>query len=167
MCLALLTRLLCVAGQVQVVGPVTPANLVGEWYKSKISTIDFVNPKTGGHASPSGDRLNVRFNADGTFKMGELIQSSLYSCTTSVFGYRIGTYQISNSTIDIRISSNTLTSKDNCHPQWNYEKHLSLGRTVYRAQLGRSQYGPVLILTNPQGKQEIYAREKGEGVLKN
>jgi hypothetical protein len=144
---------------------VQEADLIGEWYKSKMSTVDFVNPATGAHANPSGERLNVRFQSDGTFKLGWLKQSSLYNCSSTVFGYKVGAYTLSNSVITMQVKNNTLTSKDNCHPQWNYEKHPPLGTTSYQLRLGRSQYGPVLIMRGPDGKEEVYARETGKPLL--
>lgn len=152
--------------QVQVLDtPVTEADLVGEWYKSKMSTIDFVDPATGAHANPSGERLNVRFSRDGTFKLGWLLQSSLYNCSSTVFGYKVGTYSLVNSSVTIDIKTNTLTSKDTCHPRWNYEKHPPLITSTYGLHLGRSKYGPVLIMRGSDGKDTVYFRETGKPLL--
>jgi hypothetical protein len=56
-----------------------PSAVIGEWSKSKMSSVDFVDRSTGAHASPSGERLNVHFFPDGTYKLGWLLQSSLYN----------------------------------------------------------------------------------------
>src|ERR1043166_4724441 len=82
--------------------PGTAADLIGEWSKSHVSTVDFVDPSTGAHANPSGERLNVRFFADGAYKLGWLLQSSLYNCTSTVFGEKTGAYQIQGNAISMK-----------------------------------------------------------------
>ena len=129
------------APEVQLVPNTVAADLIGEWSKSKVSSIDFVDRSTGAHADPSGERLNVRFFPDGHYKLGRLLQSSLYSCTS------------------------TLTSKDTCHREWNYEKHPPLRQTTYEWRLARTKYGPALVMRGPNGKDVIYMRENGRGLL--
>ncbi|HYY95138.1 MAG TPA: hypothetical protein VE713_11530 [Pyrinomonadaceae bacterium] len=132
-------------------GKADASELLGEWSQSEVSATDFVNPSTGAHADPSGERLNFRLFPDGTYKIGWMLQSSLYGCTSQVFAYRTGTY--------------TLTSKDNCHAEWNYEKHPPLGKMAYRWQMGETKYGPGLILLGSDGKRRAFVRETGKGLL--
>jgi hypothetical protein len=141
------------------------AALIGEWGKSRVSTLDFVNPGTGAHADPSGERLNVRFFPDGTYKLGWLRQSSLYSCSSRVFGYKVGAYQVSGSQITMQDRSSTLTSRDTCHPEWNYEKHPPLARSVYQWRLERTRFGLALVMRGTDGKETVYLRETGRPLL--
>lgn len=39
--------------------PGQAGELSGGWYKRKMPTVKFVNPATGTHAHPSGERLRV------------------------------------------------------------------------------------------------------------
>jgi len=110
----------------------TPADLIGEWSKSNVSTIDFVNPNTGAHGDPSGERFNVRFFSDGHYKLGWLLQSSLYSCTSTVFGLKNGRYTAEGNTLRMNDIDSVLTSKDTCHREWNYEKHPPLRHSTYQ-----------------------------------
>jgi hypothetical protein len=141
--------------------------LAGEWYLSHVSSIEYVNPNTGSHSGPSGERLVFRFYPDGQYKSGYLVQSSLYGCTMTVFGYKTGSYIIDGNRLTFTEKSYSLTSKDNCHAAWNYEKHPPLQQRTYRWRLARNQYGPVLVLTGADGKDAFYARETGKGVLGN
>jgi len=141
------------------------ADLIGEWSKSTVSNIDFVNPSTGSHADPSGERLNVRFFPDGHYKLGWLLQSSLYSCTSTVFGLKNGVYSVDGGALTMKDADSVLTSKDTCHREWNYEKHPPLRQSTYQWRFGRTRYGLVLILRGPDGKETIYARETGPGLL--
>jgi hypothetical protein len=143
----------------------SPADLIGEWSKSRISTVDFVNPNTGSHADPSGERLNVRFFPDGHYKLGWLLQSSLYSCSSSVFGLKTGVYAVQGNAITMKDTDSVLTSRDTCHREWNYEKHPPLRESTYQWRLGQTKYGLVLILHGLDGKDTVYARETGPGLL--
>jgi hypothetical protein len=140
-------------------GPVYLQDLVGEWHKSQVSTIDFVNRSTGVHAGPSEESLNVRFEADGTFKLGWLLQSTLSNCSSRVLGDQRGEFTLADSTIDLEVTSNTLIRTDSCHPEGNSETHPGLGRSSYHLQLGRMKHGVVLIMRGPTGKEEVYARD--------
>ncbi len=143
----------------------TSSDLIGEWSKSRISNVDFVNPSTGSHADPSGERLNVRFFPDGHYRLGWLLQSSLYNCTSTVFGDKTGMYQIQGDALTMKDTGSVLTSRDTCHREWNYEKHPPLAQSTYQWRLGRTKYGSVLILRGPDGKETVYARENGTGLL--
>ena len=167
--------LMMISLQAQTSGPwaidVTPvpssgaSDLIGEWSKSHISNIDYVNPSTGSHADPSGERLNIRFFPDGHYKLGWLFQSSLYSCSSTVFGLKTGTFSLEGSTLNLKDTESVLTSKDTCHREWNYEKHPPLRQSTYQWRLGRTKYGVVLNLRGPDGKDTVYARETGPGLL--
>lgn len=146
-------------------GKADASELLGEWSQSEVSTLDFVNPSTGAHADPSGERLNFRLFPDGAYKIGWMLQSSLYGCTSQVFAYRTGVYTLDGETLTFTDKTYTLTSKDNCHSEWNYEKHPPLGKMAYRWQMGETKYGPGLILLGSDGKRRAFVRERGKGLL--
>lgn len=142
-----------------------PAAVVGEWTKGHVSSVDFMNPNTGSHAAPSGERLNVRFFPDGHYKLGWLLQSSLYSCTSTVYGEKTGMYEVHGNALTMKDTASVLTSRDNCHREWNYEKHPPLAQTTYQWRLGQTQYGLALVMRGPDGKDTVYAREKEPGMF--
>jgi hypothetical protein len=165
---ALLLAVLTVAGgrsPVQAQDQQALSALIGEWSKSKVSSIDFVNRSTGAHSDPSGERLHVRFFPDGHYKLGWLLQSSLYNCTSSVYGEKVGIYQVRGDALSMKDTTSVLTSRDNCHPHWNYEKHPPLAETTYQLRFGQSKYGVVLLMRGPDGKETMYSRESGPGLL--
>lgn len=143
------------------------ADLVGEWFQSRMSTVEFTNPNTGSYSDPSGEHTNVRFFPDGSFKLGWLKQSALYSCTMRLFGYKTGVYTLDASGLRMEDREATLTSSDNCRPQWNYQKAVPLKSFVYEPHLGRTKYGIVLVLRRSDGKDEVYERETGKSLLRN
>ncbi len=140
-------------------GTPDPASLVGEWSQSHMSTVDFVSP-SGGHADPSGERYTVHFFPDGTYKIGYLHQVAPYNCTTTIFGYSTGTYAVRGTDLDMQGKASSLKSSDNCHREYNYEKQLDPGHTVYQWHMATTKYGPALVLRTPSGEDRVYMREK-------
>jgi hypothetical protein len=143
------------------------AQLLGEWFQSQMSNIEFSNSNTGSRSGPSGERTNIRFLPNGTFKLGWLKQSALYNCTMSLFGYKTGLYRLDGSTLTIEDREASLTSRDNCHPQWNYQKQVPLKTFTYEVLHGQTKYGLVLVLRHAGGRDEVYERENGKSLLGN
>jgi hypothetical protein len=148
-------------------GTPTRTELVGEWSQSEMSNVEFTNPNTGSFSDPSGERTNVRFFPDGSYRLGWLKQSSLYGCTMRLFGYKTGVYTLDGSGLEMQDQEASLTSSDNCRPQWNYKKPVPLKSFRYEMHLGRTKSGVVLVLRRPDGKDEVYKRETGTSLLGN
>jgi hypothetical protein len=137
------------SAQVQEIpGPINPRDLIGEW----VWTVG-TGGTPRGEQSPSGERQSIRFFPDGTYKLGDFMQASHDArCTSAIFGLKAGVYRINGSTLELEEKSNTVTSNDNCRPDWNYTKNQPVTpRTVLQAAMGRGQFrGPVLILKGPK-----------------
>ena len=143
----------------------SPSDLIGEWGKSRMSSVDFVNPSTGAHADPSGERTDIRFFPDGTYKLGWLLQSSLYNCSSRVFGYKTGVYAVDGSTLTVDVRTSTLTSRDTCHPEWNYEKKTPTTKATYQWRMQQTRSGLALLIRDASGKEEVYLKQSGTPLL--
>jgi hypothetical protein len=140
-----------VLGTAAAFAQISSARLAGEWTRS--------------HAAPSGERLSVRFFPDGRYKLGWALQSSVENCSSRVFGYKAGRYQLEGTALTMQDQSSTLSSQDTCHAEWNYEKHAPLAKSTYQLRLATSKSGPMLIMRGPDGKETAYARETGKPSL--
>jgi hypothetical protein len=145
--------------------PTIARELLGEWSSSSSSSIGYVNPNTGSYAAPSGEWNRYKFFPDGSFIDAGMLQSSAYNCTSQVFGYRKGVYRVEGSKIYFEEREYTLTSKDNCHQEWNYEKHPPVSKYVLVYHFERDQYGIKMVMDSPDGKQYIYRPVEGKGIL--
>lgn len=96
--------------------------LLGSWSRGSISSVEFYNPTTGSWAPPSGSGSSYTFNSDGTFTAGVMAQSSLYSCTMTLFSHKEGSYHVNGEIITLNLNKNRFKSQDNCHEQYNYER---------------------------------------------
>ncbi len=140
-------------------GPPDPSFLIGEWSQSRMSGVDFVSP-SGGHADPSGERYDVHFFSHGTYKDrlpapgGALQLHHHHLWLPHRYLYVRGT--------DLEMLGKTSTQKssDNCHQQYNYEKQLDPGHTVYQWHPARTKYGAALVMYAPSGEDRVYIREK-------
>lgn len=139
------------------------SNLAGEWlYRIRGSSITFKND-VGGYAPPSGEMTGYKLRPDGTYENGYLLSSSLYSCNLTIFGFATGIWGIVGDTLVFRENISTLTSRDNCHQDGNYEKKRELKHYYYVFRLERDEYGPKIVFLHPDGtRTEYYQQEPGK-----
>jgi hypothetical protein len=109
------------AGAGQAAGGNVPATLVGKWQQGSTSDVNF-SDGLGSFSAPSGFILAWQFTADGHYAFDDFNQSSLYSCTTAVLGHETGTVDFTGDAFTVTAASATITSQDNCHAEYNYEK---------------------------------------------
>lgn len=142
---------------------VNVSNLAGEWlYRIRGSSITFKN-STGEYAPPSGEMTGYKLRADGTYENGYLLSSSLYSCNLTIFGYATGTWGIVGDTLVFKEKISTLTSKDNCNRDGNYEKKRELNHYYYVYRLERDEYGLKIVFLHADGtRTEYYQQEPGK-----
>lgn len=115
--------------------------LLGTWSRGSVSAVDFYNPTTGSWAPPSGSGSSYTFNADGTFTVGVMAQSSLYSCTMTLFSYKEGIYRVDGEVITLTLGKNRFKSQDNCHEAYNYERDDPLETEYLMWQAGTDEVG--------------------------
>jgi hypothetical protein len=137
-----------------------PAEVIGYWHRGTTSMVDFHDPITGAWAPPSGSGASYTFNIDGSYERGVMAQSSLYSCTMTLFSYQAGHAMGEANIIVLEQSVNKFKSQDTCREEWNYEREDPLETQYYLWETGVDAYGSsFLALTelvlNPQGKLEV------------
>lgn len=136
-----------------------PAQLVGEWMSMSTSSVTYVDRTTGSSAPPSGNGGMYKFFPDGRYEYAGLMQSSMYNCTMTITPFERGTVRIEGNTIHFDSAGGTLTSKDNCNRQYNYEKPIAPNTTTYTWRLERDQYGVKFCYVKP-GVKESCAYKK-------
>jgi Chaperone for protein-folding within the ER, fungal len=114
--------------------------LEGNWYQGSSSGVDYYNPTTGSWAAPSGSGFKYVFNPDGSYDYSGLMQSSLYSCTMSIFGYETGIYTVQDQMLVLTPQVNKLKSEDNCHEDFNYERDEPLEPEYKLFQFGQDEF---------------------------
>ncbi len=137
-----------------------PASLLGDWQMTEGSGSSYQNPNTG---APSAPNLNVyayRILPDGTYQHAALLTSTLYDCTMQIQGFETGVLEVAGDRIVFQDREAKLTSKDNCRPEFNYEKPGKLSQSAFRWRLERDADGDVLVLRWPNGKEDRYHRAK-------
>jgi uncharacterized protein (DUF2141 family) len=135
--------------------------LEGNWYQGSSSGVDYYNPSTGSWAAPSGSGFRFTFNPDGTYEYSGLIQSSLYNCTMTVFGYETGSYSLQNDILVLTQNVSKMKSQDTCNSDFNYEKDVPLETDYRLVRFG--QFQPtgevtlelIYLILNAQGQLEV------------
>ena len=136
-----------------------PAQLVGEWMSMSTSSVTYVDRTTGSSAPPSGNGGMYKFFPDGRYEYAGLLQSSMYNCTMTITPFERGTVRIEGNTIHFDSAGGTLTSKDNCNRQYNYEKPIPPNTTTYTWRLERDQYGVKFCYVKPGVKESCAYRK--------
>lgn len=142
-------------------GPV-PNELLGNWGRGTVSTVDFYNRATGNWAPPSGSGSSYTFNPDGSFELGIMAQTSSYVCTMTLFSYKSGSYSVEGDLIVLSPSVNKFKSQDTCNEKWNYEREDSLAIEYRWFEIGIDGSGDAYLdvlelVMNSQGQLELKA----------
>jgi Chaperone for protein-folding within the ER, fungal len=151
-------------GTVPATQPQTNNAIVGSWNMGSASSTSYYNSVTGEWAAPSGGGISYTFNPDGSYEYIVLVQSSLFSCTTSFFSYATGNYIVQDTVLALTPTQHKSKSEDNCSSSSNYEKDVPLETEYFFFKFGRDIFmdqdlGETLELTdlilNNQGELEV------------
>ena len=118
-----------------------PAALHGSWRQGSASSVHYYNPSNGTWAPPSGSGFRYTFSPDGRYTYSGLMQTSVYSCTTTLFSYKEGTVAIEGQVMMLTPSTNRFRSQDTCNASWNYEKDVPLEPSYYLWRTAPDPYG--------------------------
>jgi hypothetical protein len=147
---ALTTLLLVLACSKSVVEPPgvdVPAAIATTWQTGTVSSVNFFNASTGQFSSPTGTGLFYRFDSDGNYEKGMLLQSSLYGCTMTVVFYERGTVTTVEGSLDegwtlqLHPTYGRQRSRDTCVASNNFEKPHQLADETLITFLGTDEYG--------------------------
>jgi photosystem II stability/assembly factor-like uncharacterized protein len=141
-----------------------PAELVGSWTSNGyVSSTDFVDTATGTYAPASGTIDKYTFSASDQFRHSNLTQSSLFSCTISLFWDAKGSTTVNDNILLLTPDWSTETAKDTCNASssHNYVKPHSLKPQSYHWKLDQYQRGLKLCLLHlaPGAKPNCYWRD--------
>lgn len=136
------------AGVANEQGQNVPSELIGKWQTGSVSSVNFVNPRTGAYAPPSGTQVMYTIFPDGRYEYAALTQQSMYNCTTKLFTYKTGTIKINNTSLTFIPKQGKFTSEDNCNSKYNYEKQIPLERETFNWKITRDEYGEKICLQN-------------------
>ena len=137
--------------------------IVGEWAQGYTSTIGFTNT-AGGTNSAGTNQVGMRFERDGTYKSAYYVQSSMYGCTVTAFGYKTGNYHVIGSTVYLDEKTYSLSSKDSCNSSRNSEKNPPLTHVKYNFSVRRDAEGEKLYLQTKSG-DDIFYKNTGKSML--
>jgi hypothetical protein len=145
-----------------------PAELVGSWYYGSVSPTNYYNPGSGQWSNAYGEGMFYTFKADGTFEFGYEVQAGSYGCTNTVMWYKSGGVNADPSaqTVTVRPRVALLNSKDNCRPEWNYEKEIDKSPEQLSWRFGQDDWGyDALFLRFPSGEEIAFYRwDPGAGL---
>lgn len=152
---SLALALLCACG----VTPQTPVPdpLSGSWSNGSVSTVNFYDPGTGSWAPESGSGFSWELRPDGTYVAAGLLQSTLYSCTMTVFSYTEGTVAVEDQLVTFYPTYDRVKSKSNCNDEYNFDQEGAYEVRSFLWEVVQDDYGQTLIFYEPETGEE-YSR---------
>ncbi len=140
-----------------------PRELLGEFSTTSTTLTSFYNPATGSFAPPSGNAQNFEFFADGTYTEANLIQSTSFSCTTSIFIFRKGTFIVNGAQMTRAAKSGTEILRKSCYPEDNRENPAKLDTVKGTWRFGADSQNAAIVylyLTGRDGAEEAFRKIK-------
>jgi hypothetical protein len=134
-------------------GKPAPANLVGKWSSSRLSTINYRDRYTGTFAPPSGSIFTYTIAADGTFEFSGYMQSSMYNCTIVVFRWQRGTLSADGGRLTLSPREGKLYYKDSCRASSEKEKAVVDEPATYGFTLETEGTYQVLAMKKANGEE--------------
>jgi hypothetical protein len=133
--------------------------IVGTWTNGTVSSISEQNLSTGVISSRGGSTFKYVFNANGTFEFIGLMNSTMYSCTTSLFNDKRGKYEINGSNITFIPNKNFWRKQNSCAPNSNSEQNYKLERESFELRTKTDEYGKSLICLADAKGEACYRKE--------
>lgn len=138
-------------------GGKVPAELVGVWTTGSGSSIRYEDAMTGAVAPASGSHGELTIKADGSYSQNGLLQSTVYSCTTSLFVMEEGKASVQGDKITFKPSKLKTTMQNTCSQSGNHtNKDGEKKTTVDTFELAEDESGPLLRLTDAEGASSDY-----------
>ncbi|MCF2534028.1 hypothetical protein [Yinghuangia soli] len=139
-----------------------PKELVGTWTYGSVSGFSYQDAITGAYAPASGNNAKLVIKADGSFTEDGLLQSTVYSCTTSLFVQQAGKIKAPGADKLVFTPSKVKTSMQNtCSKSGNFtNRDGEKTAKTYTYALKTDQYGLTLELTMEDGGVISYRPEK-------
>jgi hypothetical protein len=128
--------------------------LIGTWDNGYSSILaQRQNTITGAVTPGRSSYFSYKFNPNGTFQFIGTMQTTNYSCTTTLFNDKAGRYRISGSTITL-IPTKNYWKNSNCTPSNTTEKNHTLTEETYQWRMKTDEYGKrhVCLSSNNQGE---------------
>ncbi len=138
----------------------TPKELIGDWKMSRGTGSSYRDARTGSYTPPDINSFVYRIEPNGAFQHLAMLSSSLGNCTMQILGYEIGALTVEGTKLTFEDQGATITSKDTCRREWNYQKAGRLSKQSYVWRVEHDNMGTALILRWPDGKEDRYYKAK-------
>jgi hypothetical protein len=136
-------------------------SIVGEWSNGYSSILSGYTPVYGPKTFTPGKShvFKYVFHPDGRFEFTGLMQTTMYSCTTSIFQDKRGTYTIDGNRITLTKSKNFFRKTDSCSPSGNMERDYTLDPETYTLSVRRNDSGKDEVCLDSGNGEACYQRQ--------
>lgn len=145
-------------GSAAIFAEVSPKILSGRWTSGRLSTIQYRDAYTGVSRPPSGNFFAWEFRPDGAYTFTGLVQNTLYSCTTSLFGEESGTYEVrADGVLTVHPKKNPFKMTNTCAASSNREGPGKLTERSYRVSIEGNR---IVLVNLADNLEAVYQRDR-------
>jgi hypothetical protein len=136
-------------------------SIVGEWSDGYSSILSGYTPVYGPKTYTPGKShvFKYVFHPDGTFEFTGLLQTTMFSCTSSIFQDKRGTYAISGNRITLKKTKNFFRRTDSCSASNNMERDYNLDPETYTLSVRRNDSGKDEVCLDSGNGDACYQRQ--------
>jgi hypothetical protein len=137
-------------------------SIVGEWSDGYSSILSGYTPTYGPKTYTPGKAhvFKYVFHPDGTFEFTGLLQTTMFSCTSSIFQDKRGTYTISGNRITLTKTKNFFRRTDSCSASNNMERDYNLDPETYTVSVRRNDRGKDEVCLDSGNGDACYQRQE-------
>ena len=135
------------------------ARVVGEWKNGSIGAIGYKDRVTGSTTPGRGSVFTYKFLANGNYEFVGYMQTTMYSCTTTLFNQITGKYRVEGSTIHLNSARDFWKSTNSCAPSANKQQTKVPTRRSVEFELRTDEYGAELLCLIEDSGESCFRRD--------
>ncbi|HBE83577.1 MAG TPA: hypothetical protein PLN05_04905 [Pyrinomonadaceae bacterium] len=136
------------------------AALVGTWTNGSVGSIQYKDRVTGSTSPGRGSHFSYKFFANGSYEFVGYMESTMYSCRSTLFNQITGKYRVDGSTIDLDPARDFWKSTNSCAASGNKQTAKTPVRKTVEFRQTMDDYGATLLCLNDGTGETCYRREK-------
>lgn len=135
-------------------------DVTGYWKTGGVGTLQYQNQTTGATKSNRGSLFSYKFLPNGTYEFIGYMESTMYSCTTTLFNEIKGRYAVDGTTINLNPSKDFWKSTNTCAPNSNKQQTKTPVTMSLEYSFKTDEYGKQFLCLSDAKGETCYRKEK-------
>ena len=134
--------------------------LVGSWTNGSVGMFQYQDRVTGSSKPGRGSVFTYKFLPNGNYEFIGYMETTMYSCTNTLFNQITGKYRVEGSTIDLNPWRDLWKSANSCAASGNKQTTKTPTKKSLEFEIRDDEYGSRLLCVNSGEGETCYKKEK-------